>query len=377
MTRQPPVRLGDALLLNDDCMTVLAALPENSVDSIVTDPPYGIGFMAKGWDAMGAGPAQRAWHSAWLAEALRVLKPGGHLLAFGGSRTVQHLAVAAEDCGFEIRDMLMWVYGSGMGLAARLKPAHEPIVLARKPFTGSARANVQTWGVGALNIDAARVGPAPTTRTPSGLDRFNAANAAQGYRPAAYAQGPVPAPSPDKGRWPANFMHDGSDEVTALLPGDAASFFYSAKVMTGEREYGTSSLPMRTLARSGGAQGAEARGEDYDEGQGIGLNRVQARRNIHPTVKPVALLSHLQRLVTPPGGLTLDIFAGSGSAGIAAAFGGFRYIGAEIDTVEGYFPIACARVQQAQADATAGCTWEQALIADKVRQQLDSEESVD
>ena len=103
----------------------------------------------------------------------------------------------------------------------------------------------------------------------------------------------------------------------------------------------------------------------------------QQRNGEHPTVKPVALLSHLQRLVTPPGGLTLDIFAGSGSAGIAAAFGGFRYIGAEIDTVEGYFPIACARVQQAQADATAGCTWEQALIADKVRQQLDSAERVD
>lgn len=374
--RQPPIRVSpNALLLNDDALVVMAGLPVNSVDAVVCDPPYGLCFMDKGWDNQGAGFQQRAWHMQWLAQALRVLEPGGHLLAFGGSRTVQHLAVAAEECGFEVRDMLLWLYGSGMGLGARLKPAHEPIVLARKPCEGSAKDNMQTYGVGVLRIDAARVVPGPAVRTPSGLDRFNAANAAQGYRPSAYTQGPVPA-ADDKDRWPANLLHDGSPEAADVL-GRAVGYFYSAKVQVGEREYGTATLPLRTLARSGGAQAADARGAEYAEGQELGLNRILARRNIHPTVKPVELLAYLQRLVTPSGGLTLDPFAGSGSAGIAATFEGFRCIGAEIDQQEGYFDIAAARIRQAVTDKAAGLTWVQALAADKARKCLDGEPSAD
>lgn len=432
------VTLPRAVLVNADCVDAMAVMAENSVDAIVTDPPYGLRFMGKGWDDQGAGPQQRAWHARWITQALRVLKPGGHMLAFGGSRTVQHLAVAAEDCGFEIRDTLMWVYGSGFpksldvgkaldkmagaerevvgfdatrarpnrqyksgaignvgggerisdrsdngatltapatdlarqwhGWGTALKPAIEPIILARKPFPGSVAANVQTWGVGALNIDGCRVPMPENAKNPS-IARYTSTQQ-QGNngwehinRGARFDESA--AASAALGRWPANFLHDGSPEVTELLPGDTASFFYSAKAQTGEREYGTNSLPERTLARSGGAQLAEARGEDYEEGQGIGLNRVLARRNIHPTVKPVELLAYLQRLVTPPGGLVLDPFAGSGSAGIAAAFEGFQYVGIELDTQEGYFGIAAARIAQAQADAAAGLTWGQALKKDK------------
>lgn len=504
------VTLPRAVLVNADCVDAMAVMAENSVDAIVTDPPYGLRFMGKGWDDQGAGPQQRAWHARWVTQALRVLKPGGHMLAFGGSRTVQHLAVAAEDCGFEVREMLLWAYGAGFpksrdvgkaldkmdkneivdarartftawmrstgitaaqintatdsfmgshyltdksqpavatedlfsklrpllptvpaeieelvrsrtvesenmkrravvgysnagiasgtgkhagqadaygfgaafaitapatnlarqwhGWGTALKPAIEPIVLARKPFSGSVAANVQTWGVGALNIDGCRVPMPENAKNPS-IARYTSTQQ-QGNngwehinRGARFDESA--AASAALGRWPANFLHDGSPEVIDLLPGGAASFFYSAKAQTGEREYGTSTLPERTLARSGGAQLAEARGEDYEEGQGIGLNRVQIRRNIHPTVKPVELLAYLQRLVTPPGGLVLDPFAGSGSAGIAAAFEGFQYVGIELDTQEGYFGIAAARIVQAQADAAAGLTWKQALKKDK------------
>ncbi len=264
-------------LYNGDCLEIMRAMPDNSIDSIVTDPPYGLSFMGKKWDY--DVPSVEIW-----AECLRVLKPGGHLLAFAGTRTQHRMAVRIEDAGFEIRDMIAWVYGSGFpksldvskavdkavgvaggygekkpnvhrrgdhvliecwrrpfhddpeavarsgreyipgseaarqwhGWGTALKPALEPITVARKPLVGTVAANVLGHGTGALNIDGCRVGDFQN-RTPSGVDRRNAALAEAGYRPGTYQMG-VKTPDTPPGRWPANLIHDGGDEVVGLFP---------------------------------------------------------------------------------------------------------------------------------------------------------------
>lgn len=322
-------------VLNIDCLLGLKMFEDNSIDAIVTDPPYGLSFMGKKWDY--DVPSVEIW-----AECLRVLKPGGHLLAFAGTRTQHRMAVRIEDAGFEIRDMIAWVYGSGFpksldvskaidkaagharateyapnyangtfgrgmgggkhgalseppvtaaaawqGWGTALKPALEPITVARKPLGDTVAENVLQYGTGALNIDGCRV-PGPGGKkweTPRGgiwsTDPDASAKLVQN----------------EQGRWPANLIHDGGEFL-----GEEARFFYCAK----------------------------ASKRDRDEG------------NTHPTVKPTDLMRYLCRLVTPPGGTVLDPFTGSGSTGKAAKLEGFRFIGFERDAE--YAAIANARI---------------------------------
>ena len=331
-------------LIHGDCLDVLKGMPDNSVDSIVTDPPYGLSFMGKKWDY--DVPEQAIWE-----ECLRVLKPGGHLLAFAGTRTQHRMAVRIEDAGFEIRDMIAWVYGSGFpksmdvskaidkaagaqreilsertnrssfdpekqggggfqrgtiqvttpatdaarqwqGWGTALKPALEPITVARKPFKGTVAANVLEWETGAINVDGCRVATSEILGRPQAEQLFFSGLKNNGYNDNSDKRG---------GRWPANLIHDGSDEPTELL-GAAARFFYCAKT------------------------------SKKDRGEG----------NIHPTVKPTELMAYLCRLVTPPCGVVLDPFMGSGSTGKAAVREGFRFIGIEMDAE--YLAIAEARI---------------------------------
>jgi site-specific DNA-methyltransferase (adenine-specific) len=251
----------------------------------------------------------------WQA-CLRVLKPGGHLLAFGGTRTYHRMAVAIEDAGFEIRDSIHWVYGSGFpkslnlkdehaGWGTALKPAHEPIVLARKPLAGTVAANVLEHGTGALNIDGCRVGEFVNT-TPSGIDRYNQNYVNDGSERATI-EGTT---SGATGRWPANIIFDKAagaelDEQSGI---EASRFFYCPK-------------PGKKERNAGGA-------------------------NAHPTVKPVELMRYLCRLVTPPNGTVLDPFLGSGTTAVAAILEGFAWVGCEMTA--DYLPIIKGRVQWAQ-----------------------------
>lgn len=376
-----------ARLIHGDSFAILEDLTENSVDAVVTDPPYGISFMGKAWDgadikrtmqtkmrkntsrsdgynrhdgaAFAAGTYDlslngmvsfQLWTQEWAQKAFKALKPGGYLLCFASPRTYHRMCVGIEDAGFEIRDQIMWVFGSGFpknlnlgdGLGTALKPAHEPIVVARKPFKGTVRDNLIQHGTGAINIDACR--------TP-------------------------------EGRWPANLIHDGSNDVVSAFPdakgqqGDvsgnepsnvtngiygefacrqsfarrvesdtsAARFFYCPKVSKADREDGLYDLEPRAVAKSNGAQKSLESGDAYTAGQGIGLNRAIQARNIHPTVKPTMLMRYLCRLVTPPGGVVLDPFMGSGSTGKAALEEGLRFIGMEREAE--YFDVARRRVQ--------------------------------
>ena len=370
----------------------MAAMPADSVDAIVTDPPYGLSFMGKGWDHGVPGIP------FWLG-ALRVAKPGAHLLAFGGTRTFHRLAVAIEDAGWEMRDTVMWVYGSGFpksldvgkaidkaagaereamttraaadlfeperevvkarttgigtgrgstpimgdgnrnitapatvvarqweGWGTALKPAWEPIIVARKPLVGTVAENVLAHGTGALNIDGCRIG-GPHTYTPRLTHNVNLND--DGWAKVGADVSPVIA----AGRWPANLIHDGSDEVVALA-GDAARFFYCAKASKADRNEGCESMQLKAA---------------FDNANGnMGGNmgsRSGPRQNNHPTVKPTALMRYLVRLVTPPSGTVLDPFMGSGSTGKAAALEGCGFIGIELDAE--YIEIARARIAHA------------------------------
>lgn len=354
------------------CEEVLKSLPDNSVDAIVTDPPYGLSFMNHKWDY--EVPTVEQWQ-----ECMRVLKPGGHLLAFGGSRTYHRLVVNVEDAGFEIRDQILWIYGSGFpkshnldgdfdGWGTALKPAHEPIVMARKPFKKTVSANMAEHGTGAINIDSCRI---PTDEALNGGAGGLLSHQRDGTEPVAdYEQAP-------EGRWPANIIHDGSDVVVAAFPdakgqqgnlketgrarpsqgryGDmappkahvarveseksAARFFYCAKVKPKERDEG--------LERFIATSASEMTGGRKEGSVGIndpraGAGRTNGAKNNHPTVKPIALMSYLCRLITPPGGTVLDPWMGSGSTGRAATEEGFNFIG--IDLNPDYVTIASARI---------------------------------
>jgi site-specific DNA-methyltransferase (adenine-specific) len=367
-------------LIHGDCLEKLKELPDCSVDSVVTDPPYGLSFMGKKWDY--DVPSVEVWK-----ECLRVLKPGGHLLAFAGTRTQHRMAVRIEDAGFEIRDMIAWCYGSGFpkshnlkgewqGWGTALKPALEPITVARKPLIGTVAENVLEHGTGALNIDGCRIeGTDTTTRHNSSSSSFMTGKIGE-VQPLqeSYTTG-----SP-LGRWPANLIHDGSDEVMGLFPvtgparrnalsdgrsvpfmqaggektggysgrhdpsnshddagGSAARFFYCAKVSAKERNEGLEHLP------------------DHDwQGDGAAVPERENRpfnpsKNHHPTLKPIALMRYLCRLVTQPGGVVLDPFMGSGSTGKAAVLEGFQFIG--IEREESYMEIAEARTNPAKTPA--------------------------
>jgi site-specific DNA-methyltransferase (adenine-specific) len=307
-----------------DCLDVLATLPDNSVDSIVTDPPYGLSFMGKKWDY--DVPSVAIWE-----QCLRVLKPGGHLLAFAGTRTQHRMACRIEDAGFEIRDMIGWVYGSGFpkshnlegdhkGWGTALKPALEPITMARKPFSSTVAANVIQYGTGAINVDGCRVGDEVTTSILHGKssDAFGIGQ----KRPTFGTKENPP------GRWPANIIHDGSNEAALSLK-SGARFFYTAKAAKDDRNDGCDAFDQR---RSGGMQGR-------NDGS---LGTITLSKNHHPTVKPTMLMAYLCRLVTQPGGTILDPFMGSGSTGKAATINGFRFIGIERDPE--YHKISEARI---------------------------------
>lgn len=338
-------------LLRGDCLDVLPTLPDASVDSIVTDPPYEIGFMGKKWDGTGIAYNVNVW-----SQCLRVLKPGGHLLAFGGSRTYHRLACAIEDArgnpdqdvGFEIRDQIQWIYGSGFpkslnldgdrkGWGTALKPAHEPIVMARKPFKGNVADNVMRHGTGAINVDGCRVDGSWERSTTTRCD-ITGGNLIGGVSGGIKCD---PQSSHPSGRWPANVIHDGSDEVLAGFPMTAPS-----KSANRGRGYGDGIFTNDCNYK------AETRGHDDNGGSAARFfycakasNADRGDGNNHPTVKPVDLMRYLCRLVTPPNGLILDLFAGSGSTGKAAMLEDFRFVGIERE-IE-YVDIARARIEAA------------------------------
>ena len=335
---------GDVLLdlRHGDCLQVLQALPDNYADSIVTDPPYGLNFMGRKWDY--DVPATEVWE-----QCLRVLKPGGYLLAFAGTRTQHRMCVNIEDAGFEIRDMIAWVYGSGFpkshnlkdewqGWGTALKPALEPITVARKPFKGTVAQNVLEHGTGGINIDGCRVGTEQRTYKGSGSSQQRYSDSRAGLTDGRGAHMEFTA----TGRWPANLIHDGSEEVVELFP-DSCSGSVSTRGAGGDK-YANGKGFANTLAETGQPIGfddsgsaarffycAKASKADREDG------------NVHPTVKPTELMRYLCRLVTPPGGIVLDPFMGSGSTGKAAMREGFGFIGIEREAK--YFEIAQQRVQ--------------------------------
>jgi site-specific DNA-methyltransferase (adenine-specific) len=427
-------------ILLGDCRDRLKELPDNSIDSIVTDPPYELGFMGKSWDASGVAYDVTVWQ-----ECLRVLKPGGHLLSFGGSRTYHRMACAIEDAGFQIRDQIMWVYGSGFpkslnvsksiegllttgsanktafkhlageqvergnwgiakqqfthgqrdtnydetasatvlgklepttdeakeweGWGTALKPAHEPIVLARKPLDGTVANNVLMHGVGGINIDGCRVGD-EIIKTSGGRSVAITGDERVGAALGMYGES-TPLNTEHQGRFPANFIHDGSDEVLELFPETKGGTWNTTK---GARHFNNDGEPTGyATSKSDGSTGSAARffycakasKNDRNEGldgfaekrpderttTGMGTfdeKGVAKQANHHPTVKPTELMRYLCRLVTPLNGTVLDPFTGSGSTGKAAVLEGFSFIG--VEQSEEYIAIAEARIQSAKED---------------------------
>lgn len=295
-----------------DAREKLRGIADCMIDAVVTDPPYELGFMGKSWDATGIANDVAMW-----CEVFRTLKPGGHVVAFGGSRTYHRMTCAIEDAGFEVRDSLQWLYGNGFpkSRATALKPAHEPIVLARKPLIGTVDSNIAAYGTGGMNIDACRIETSeirPLTSIQRPHDEFGTF-AERGGRLRSTGSG---ANHP-LGRWPANILLDERaasmlDEQSGLL--GASRFFYCAKASASERSAGVD------------------------------------KKNTHPTVKPIALMRWLCRLITPLYGIVLDPFTGSGTTGIAAVYENLGFIGIEIDP--DYARIADARL--AHWKATAG-----------------------
>jgi len=319
-------------LLHGDCSIKMKEMDDNSVEAIITDPPYGLSFMGKKWDY--EVPSVEIWR-----EALRVLKPGGHLLSFAGSRTYHRMAVNIEDAGFCIRDQIMWVYSTGfpkshnigqkaeewVGWGSALKPAHEPIVVARKPLIGTIVENVLKHGTGGLNIDGCRVPHSGKEGAwGEGKSKGSIYNVGEGKRH-------------DAGRFPANFIHDGSDEVVGLFPNENARFFYCAKTSQQERNAGLEHLADVERIDYGGFHSEEGL---INNGRNP-ANRIPMK-NPHPTVKPVDLMKYLCRLITPPNGIVLDPFMGSGTTGIAATQEGFNFIGIEMN--DEYIQIANHRI---------------------------------
>ena len=386
-------------IIQGDCRDVLELMPSASVHAVVTDPPYGLNFMGKSWDY--DVPGVEVWR-----ECLRVLKPGGHLLAFFGTRTYHRGVVAIEDAGFEIRDQIGWLYGSGFpkssnqhgeweGWGTALKPAWEPIVVARKPLIGTVPANLEAWGVGAFNIDDCRVGSDGGTKRSEQAEYPRNADGSED-RSQHWARTGHEVVQLDLGRWPANVIHDGSDEVLQAFPsapgqladastssssrktqnvygdmkrgngrkgeasadsdnegavgfkmkpgarradsGSAARFFYCAKASRTDRNDGLEGFDKKPLLWSAGTKNP---GSFQSEGT------EKAAQNPHPTVKPTELMRYLCRLITPPGGTVLDPFMGSGSTGRGAVLEGFNFIGIERDAQ--YAAIAQARIAAATA----------------------------
>ena len=429
-------------LILGDSVDKLKELEDNSVDSIVTDPPYGLSFMGKKWDY--------DVHSQEIfEECLRVLKPGGYLLSFAGSRTYHRMAVRVEDAGFEIRDQIMWIYGSGFpksmnigiqvdkklgnqrevvgekvrgdvekakengagyladpanrnntkqfgygtqtitkgnseweGWGTALKPAHEPIVMARKPLSEKTVVNnVLEWGTGGINIDESRIS---TDEVITNHSRGAESAISKGKYGDSKEQETHQTPSQTLGRFPANIILDKEagrilDEQTGELStvgspkkidnsktsifgagvpgfqmygdkGGASRFFYCPKTSKTDRNEGLDEFEDKYYAAGNQAKAELKRGNvEFNSNKGKGRderhnhNQVGVSKNNHPTVKPTDLMLYLIRLITPKGGTTLDPFMGSGSTGKAAVRGGFDFVG--IEREKEYMEIAEARIQ--------------------------------
>ena len=431
-------------LHNGNCLEVLKMMIEDEVfvDSIVTDPPYELGFMGRSWDSTGIAFQKETWELCF-----KVLKPGGHLLAFSGSRTYHRIAVAIEDAGFEIRDQVMWLYGSGFpksmnigktldkklgnervavgertrnvkpfddgngwnsnnttgnhiytkgnseweGWGTALKPAHEPLVLARKPLSEkSVVDNVLKHRTGGINIDECRVeGNTENVERKKVVRKsrdddcvFNNGNSS--FR----AEGTLYADADPRGRFPANVMHDGSDVVKDIFPntkssnvsrerkagtefgqssgwnkhnnvdsglmpaygddGSASRYFYCAKTSKAERNQGLDNFPIKQTQGGGGGIGNYK--DDVNSASGKFGSEKAPSKNTHPTVKPIKLMKYLCRLITPKGGTVLDPFMGSGSTGMAAKEENFEFVG--IEKEEQYFNIASARIESVDTKST-------------------------
>lgn len=329
------------MILHGDCLDKLKQLEDNSVDSVVTDPPYGLAFMGKKWDY--DVPSIAIWQ-----EALRVLKPGGHLLSFGGTRTYHRMVVNIEDAGFEIRDQIQWLYGSGFpkshniekasgdekykGWGTALKPANEPICLARKPLEKglTIAENVLKWGVGGLNIDATRIGTSENTGRVSGKTAIWSSDIA-----------PVKTETHSQGRFPANLI---LDETAAEMLDEQSGISKAKPGRAGKR--GGKGFGFFDDEKSKNETGI------WPQDQGGGASRFfyvakaskreRGEDNNHPTVKPIKLMEYLCKLITPPNGVVLDPFMGSGSTGVAAKSLGFKFIG--IEREKEYVEIAEKRI---------------------------------
>jgi len=467
------------ILKNGDCIEEMQKLIDDGVqvDSVVTDPPYELGFMGRSWDSTGIAFQKETWELAY-----KLLKPGGHLLAFSASRNYHRMAVAIEDVGFEIRDQMMWLYGSGFpksmnvgkafdkklgnervktgvmkthsnkgmidseertaigagsfgqvvseevtignseweGWGTALKPAHEPIVMARKPLSEKSIVdNVLKHGTGAINIDECRVegndAKYPDTnpdfkdigkqsKEAIGIDKLSFGQTENAKRKKVVrkprnesgvwtdgnsgmkAEGTQYADADPKGRFPSNVMHDGSDVVQDIFPntksspvgfkgvgwkhsgntkdemtdlqyqnsfndeGSAARYFYCPKVSKAERNKGLDNFKIEKTKGGGGTSNNTWYEDDVNAASGKFGSEKAPSKNIHPTVKPQKLMQYLCRMVTPKGGIVLDMFMGSGSTGMAAKDEGFDFIG--IEKSKEYFKIAEARIESVEIKAT-------------------------
>ena len=385
-----------AILYNGDMLEILDTLPENSIDTCITDPPYELGFMGKKWDSSGIAFQVDTWR-----EVYRVLKPGAILLAFGGTRTYHRMVCAIEDAGFEIRDQIDWIYGSGFpksldigkaidkqagavrevvgvvhekyktkngttfggsvlraehwndltapatpaaqlwdGWGTALKPAHEPIVVAMKPRDGTFADNALKYGVAGLWIDGGRVGSEGggthcSNRDANGKCLGHPDRTGTAFGITYHAD----EGNANQGRFPANLIHDGSDEVVSGFPNDAQRFFYCAKASRSERNAGLESVEPKWVD--------ETRKEGSVGGNNPRNRGARADTNFHPTVKPIELMRYLVRLTkTPTGGVVLDPFMGSGTTGIACVLEGREFIGIEREAE--YVEIAEKRIAEAQ-----------------------------
>jgi len=429
-------------LHNGDCLNILKMMIEDEVfvDSIVTDPPYELGFMGRSWDSTGIAFQKETWELCF-----KVLKPGGHLLAFSGSRTYHRMAVAIEDAGFEIRDQVMWLYGSGFpksmnvgkaldkklgneriktgekkthsnkgikqseqrtaigagafgqeveedvtvgtteweGWGTALKPAHEPLVLARKPLSEkSVVDNVLKHRTGGINIDECRVegndAKYPDTN-PDFRDQGRQSKENMGINKLSFGQTEnvkrkkVVRKSRDengvwtdensgmkqeenhfadadpRGRFPSNIMHDGSDSIKELFE-DKSRYFYCAKTSKAERNQGLDNFPIKNKKGGGGTSNNVWYEDDVNSASGKFGSEKAPSKNVHPTVKPIKLMKYLCRLITPKGGTVLDPFMGSGSTGMAAKEENFDFVG--IEKEEEYFNIASARIESVETKST-------------------------
>lgn len=325
----------DITLFHGDCLDILPTLSADSIDSVVCDPPYGLSFMGKDWDH--GVPGVPFWEAA-----LRVAKPGAYLLAFGGTRTFHRLTVAIEDAGWEIRDCLSWLYGSGFPKGkSQLKPAWEPIVMARKPLTGTVVENVQQWGTGGINVDVCRIEGikrSPEFRNTLGdAERngtWNSDNTGLGKR----------LNGDGLGRWPANLLLD--EEAAAMLD-EQSGERPSGGIKLGSRQgRGVNGIYGDRGGFAGQAYAANTGGASRFFYVAKASKRDRGEENGHPTVKPTTLMQWLVRLVTPRGGVVLDCFMGSGSTGKAATLEGCRFVGIELDAE--YLEIARRRIAEAE-----------------------------